>query len=628
MDKLQNDNQIDKEKGGIKNKLATVALWALMLLPNANFANETTKDALSENFSANEITYNPGSNLDEKSALDYNSVASIPGRLKKFYKKLASINKKEDLKEMEFTQWEMWFLSSWQFMNPDWITKSLGVKASKSILHTFGGFTKEDTKKNYEHYKAKHPGEKISKKDFGVLSQPIKTIEFTIRVKVNNREYMVNTMSNEKRYLLNSPSSSLFMLKFKSQQKKAKIFESRYVYAANGKNKAEKTPIRLALGSDWNYFIQDINGVQLSGWCAIWVDWNLYTVDDDWFIVWKDGKRYPTQQNKETGEYTFDNSKFLFMWPYSVAWFNKDITTNADYLLLDVQSSAETMLADRYQSKKNIMMMRFQKSELNSQWYELIPQEKQRTLVLSRNWCVSWQSPDLLSSDFDVIDDWMLSARENIDKQLDQIESYKMQYKNKEKAFDEFVSQNCDTTEWLDVWYGLVYPISKWNVYFSGLSDFNGSYAIKKWDALNDGQSWYITIIDLKNGKELNDKYEPIYQITDWFWTKVDVSHLQRSILTKIKQYENTESYTSFLKAIVDTEKETKWSYAYYMNNGISYKWVYVFSSFGFETEREYQIKISKTNSAFGAGTNVIISAKMTTEEIKSAVDSAISKMK
>lgn len=609
-----------KRKNIIRNKLATWALGALMLFPNANFANENTKQDIS-GVLWNEINYSPNSNLDLQNVLNFSS-AGVPPKLKSFYKKLWSINKKEDLKNLEFTQREMWFLESWQFMNPDWITKSLGRGAASSLIYVLGWLTKDDTKNFYEDYKSKNPNTKISKSDFEVLSQPIKVKTFSIRAQVNNREYKINETFSEKWYLAYSPSGSLFMCKPIWMNKKEKIYESRFIYNENGKNKADNIPIRLALWADWNYFVQDINGVTLQWWCAIWVDGNLYSVNQDGNVTWKDGKKYSVKQD------SFDKSKFVFVRDYSMSGIQKDNITWEVYLLVNVKSSTESMDKYKYESKKNIMFFRFQNTELAKQWYELVENDKYMTLILTKNGSVSGQSPEVLDLDFDWFDKWILSAKENVDKQLDQIESYKIQYQKKEDAFYDFIWKCCDKSEWVDVWYDVVYPISKWNAYFSDLANFNGTYAIQKRESLNDGQPAYITILDISTGTKLNNPNQPIFHITNWFGNDIDLLHLQRSILNTIKQYENKNSYLSFLKIVINSENENKWNYDYYMDNGFGYKWHYIFPSFSFESDREYEIKISKSKNPYSNGHSIKISPKMTAEDIKTAVDKAISELK
>ena len=49
----------------------------------------------------------------------------LPTRLKSLYRKLASIKNREDLKNLRLGQRDMYFLIGGQFMNPDWVTKSL-----------------------------------------------------------------------------------------------------------------------------------------------------------------------------------------------------------------------------------------------------------------------------------------------------------------------------------------------------------------------------------------------------------------------------------------------------------------------------------------------------------------------
>ncbi len=609
-----------KRKKTIRNKLATWALGALMLLPNANFANNKTKQDIS-NVLWDEINYNPNHNLDLQNVLNFSS-AGVPPKLKSFYKKLWSINKKEDLKNLEFTQREMWFLESWQFMNPDWITKSLWRNASNNLIYIFWWLTKDDTKSFYEDYKSKNPNTKISKNDFEVLSQPIEVKTFSIRAKVDNREYKINETFSDKWYLAYSPSGSLFMCKPIWMNKKEKIYESRFIYNESGKNKVDNIPIRLSLWVDGDYFIQDINGVRLQWWCAIWVDGNLYSVDQDWNVTRKDGKKYAVKHDG------FDKSKFVFVRDYSMSGIQKDDITWEIYLLVNVKSSPESMLADKYESKKNVMIIRFQNTELAKQWYELVENDKYMTLILTKNGSVSGQSPEVLSLDFDWFDKRVLSAKESVDKQLDQIESYKIQYQRKQDAFDKFIWNCCDKSEWVDVWYDIVYPISKRNSYFSDLANFNGFYAIQKRESLNDGQPAYITIIDVSTGTKLNNPNQPIFHITSWSGSDVDLLHLPRSILTTIKQYENKKSYISFLQSITDSQKESVWDFEYYINNGISYKWFYIFPSFGFETDREYEIKISKIKNPYWNGYSIKVSQKMTAEDIKTAVDDVISGLK
>jgi hypothetical protein len=49
----------------------------------------------------------------------------LPTKLKSLYRKLASIKNREDLKNLRLGQRDMYFLIGGQFMNPDWVTKSL-----------------------------------------------------------------------------------------------------------------------------------------------------------------------------------------------------------------------------------------------------------------------------------------------------------------------------------------------------------------------------------------------------------------------------------------------------------------------------------------------------------------------
>ena len=619
MKKIDNKVGLDeKANNSIKNKVTTLALWISMLFPNANFANEKTTQDLVNNFWT-EISYNPNLKLKTENTINFQS-NPIPPKLKAFYKKLWSIKKKEDLKNLTFTQREMWFLETGQFMDPERITKSLWAKASKQLIHVFSLLTKEDLKRFFIDYKNKNPNVKISKKEFNVLSQPIDWKAFSIRANVDGREYRINKNFDEKWYLVNSPAGSLFMCKYLSSDINGKKYESRFIYNENWKNSSNKTPILISSTIEWKAFVQDINWQQLTWRCAIWTDGNLYWIDQDGNAIWKDWKKYPIT------EISFDKSKFVFVRNYSLGEIKKDNIDWGVYRTFNVSWTPRDMLADRYNSKKNILLMRFRNKDLVNLWYEMIPHTDNKTLFLRKNDVKSKHSNDILTLDYEAFDKWIEDAKKEIDDKFDQIEIYSMEYKKKEEAFEKFVKEYCvvDTTKNFDS--ELIYPFSGRKSVLSELSTYNSNYGIKKWQSLEDNQSAYIIIVDLQDWTELNNENNRILHITEKNGNLKERSGFYSSILMTIKNHENKKSFISFLKLILDQENISEEHYPGYINKWVTYRWYYVQMRNSYDTSWEYSILVSKEKKTWTNinEKNIKVSKDMTGEEIKSMIDEFI----
>jgi hypothetical protein len=628
MKDINKENHIDWKSTKAKGA-ATLALGALMLFPNANFANEDTREDLSQTL-WKEISHNPSSNLDLKNTLNFSSVNTIPPKLKSFYKKLWSIKSKDDLKTIEFTQREMWFLMSWQFMNPEWITKSSGRRASQKLIEVFWWLSKEDLKSFYEDYKSKNPNVKISKKEFNVLSQPIEANNFYIRALSGNREHRISPVFETAWYLLISPQGSLFVSKPKLEIDKNiwSVYEPWLIYSYGGRNKANATPLKISSDKDWNYFVENLNGARLNGWCAIWVDGHLYSIDDHGNVVRKDGKKYPIIKNKQTWEYSFDRSKFVSVWNYLIDGLKQDNTTWEPYLSFDMDQWFKDLHASLYRNKESSTIISFRQTELYSRWYRLLPNEANKTLILEKGEFRSPESKDIVDLSWDEIEEWLVSAKESIDKQMEQKLIKEQQYKRKESVFQDFVNNNCDVSFSPVLRHSPVYPLDLSNIKYSDLREFNSTYGIQKRESLNDGQSAYIVLVDMETGTLLNNWNQPMFFITDRAGLSLDLFHMPLTISMFIKRYENEKSARSFLDLVLKdgNGNPIDYTYNYVLNYWIEYNWFKLDFSGGMESKREYQIKISKKNSRDGA--IVYVSPKMTAEDIKKEVDNSISKMK
>jgi hypothetical protein len=384
------------------------------------------------------------------------------------------------------------------------------------LIQTLWWITKKDVKRFFDEYKENNPNIKISKKEFEVFSQPIDASTFSVRAKVDNREYKINKIFDGKWYLITAPGQSLFTIKPNWIKDGELSYEPWLFYIWDGDQKTKSVPIKISLDSNWDYFLEDIYGQALSGWCAIWVDGHLYAIDQDGNVLWKDGKKEKIRNKTGSWAIGLDKNKYLFFWDFSIDGMKKDVLTSSSYISFDVMSWSDKMLSEKYESKSAFFEISFQQNALHWQWYKLTQDWNKKNFILEMDGFVSWRSPDILDIDIEDFDRWLLKAKEEINLQLEKKQLHLVQYRNKEKAFNNFIMDFVDDSLIPISWTTDTYLLSSKNSNFSKLWSFTWRYWIKKRDSLNDEQPAYITIVDLETGNHLNEWTQPMFHITNW----------------------------------------------------------------------------------------------------------------
>lgn len=624
MEKGKNTNGEKFSKS--KSLMVGFLLSLNVLLPNTGAAKEKYSSELLDNLSTEQIQ-NPktisnigGSPAESSLNLSYNVL--IPPKLNSLYKKLASIDKAEKIADLEFTQWEIWFLETGQFMNADWITKSAGKKASKSVISNFSKLTEDDIDKFYKDYLSKNPYSKLSKHKFEVLSQPITAQQFFIKWEIANREQNLWEVFHKNWHSVQLPHQTLFVLKFKSEGKKwVKVYESRNVYKKFGKNKLVSEPIKIAVNSEWKFSVQDAKWAPLLWRCAIGVDGHLYQIDDLGNAIWKDGSEHPIKRDSQWW-YIFDKQKFIAIWDYSILGQKQDITDGRNYILFNIQPTPEKMLLEKYENKKNSLLLLYKRTNYPKQGYTLLENQETKTLFLEKEWFVSGHAPDVMSLDAKELETWLWSAKQEIDKNIDERDLYIAQAAQKDQAFQAFLNAFCVTTTESTGQIVSILDVDNNRI----LIDFGmkGSYYIIKKDIPTDTEPQEILLIDLQTWEELyTTRNEKIY-ITDGSGNSLDEKRVFRSIVVTIKKYENKKSYDDFIEKIslfINTPMEELKKYWKWFE----YRWfvVYPWFDYTWRSDWKYNIEIFEW-SRQGRWVYIPVTVDMSGLDIKRAIDKAI----
>ncbi|HRX63531.1 MAG TPA: hypothetical protein P5060_00275 [Candidatus Absconditabacterales bacterium] len=618
LDKKDNTNTPDNKA----NIFKTGALSTLMLFPNmGNAAADVQKDTQPELAELFQDVENTNNDLQNENTINYKESSmlssGIPPKLKKLLKKMGSIKDTEDLLDMGFTSRDLMFFTN-SLSNPEILTTGKGRKAAKNILMHFSGITQEDFDRYYQNYMEKNPNSKISKKDFEVLSQPINAQNFEIRPIIGGHEKTTKTVLNGNWCMVNSVVGTLFMIKPKIENGEIR-YESWFLYQDNNDKKPKKIPIRLDKDNNGGYVLEDVYGNKISGHFAVGADGDLYSIDENGKnIIGKNGEKYTVEN--------LDRSKFLFFWDGTVAGGLKtDYDTGEIYLSFDTGSGIEKILADKFNSKKNIIMMRFDGLELKKQGYVLSVNDDTRSMLLSKDGHNSNNSASILDMEYEQIDKWILQSKDLVDQKIEQAEINKIQLAKKEAIFDNFLGELCPAKSGIQVGNEILYPISMDNEKYSILSEFNGVYGIKGRQSLNDGQPAYFILVDMYSGKELSASTQPMFHITEANGVALDLSHKDEYIISTIKKYENTKSFNNFLDIILKDTEAFDIGRESYLDRGVEYKGYYLFPKIEWSSNlREYEIFISNTRRYSTQEKSIKVTKNMTGEDIKLFLDNAI----